>query len=424
MYETGGPSTGTMEIPRGNSPGVLWVDVGDGDVHRSYAVAEGARLVLGSGQACDVVLADRMVSARHCEVACEKGVLWVRDLASKNGVYAGGAQVQQARLGPGACFAVGRVACCVRSDSRPVEEHLPLPGVIGTSAAMMRVASDTRRLAKLSVPILIRGATGTGKEVVARAIHALSARAFGPFYGVNVGALPPSLAAAELFGHERGAFTGAGQVRKGAFLAAQGGTLFLDEIGEATWDVQVLLLRALEQREVLPLGSDRHVSVDVRIVAATWAALEDAVRARRFREDLLHRLAVGTIHLPDLRDRKSDIGILAEHLLWERREEVGQKRLTPAALGRLMVHEWPGNVRELSNVVFRAATRSEQEWVRARDVDAALGVHRASVGPLSQAAAQALVKSCDGNISTAARRCDVPRSTFRGWLTGRRGAGR
>lgn len=412
-----------MEIPQGSSLGVLWVDVGDGGGHRSYAVADGARLVFGSSRACDVVLADRMVSARHCELVREKGVLWVRDLDSKNGVYAGGAQVQQARLGPGACFTVGRVACCVRADCLPVEEHLPLPGVIGTSAAMMRVASDVRRLAKLSVPVLIRGATGTGKEVVARAIHALSVRAGGPFFGVNVGALPPSLAAAELFGHERGAFTGAGQVRKGAFLAAQGGTLFLDEIGEATWDVQVLLLRVLEQREVLPLGSDRHVPVDVRIVAATWAGLEDAVKDRRFREDLLHRLSVGTIHLPDLRDRKSDIGILAEHLLWERREEVGQKRLTPGALGRLMVHDWPGNVRELSNVVFRAATRSEQEWVRAGDVDAALGVHRANVGPLSQAAAQALVKSCDGNISTAAKRCDVPRSTFRGWLTGRRGGG-
>jgi len=134
---------------------------------------------------------------------------------------------------------------------------------------MMRLASDARRLARLAVPILIRGETGTGKEVVARAVHALSPRVSSPFYGVNVGALPSSLAASELFGHDRGAFTGAGQVRKGAFVAANGGTLFLDEIGEASWDVQVMLLRVLEQKEVLPLGSDRHVTVDVRVVAAT-----------------------------------------------------------------------------------------------------------------------------------------------------------
>jgi len=282
---------------------------------------------------------------------------------------------------------------------------------------MMKVAVTARKLARLPVPILVRGATGTGKELVARAIHALSPRVDGPFFGVNVGALPSSLAASELFGHERGAFTGAGQVRKGAFLAADGGTLFLDEIGEASWEVQVMMLRVLEQKEVLPLGSDRHVPVDVRVVAATWVGLEDAVRERRFREDLFHRLAVGTIVLPLLRERKTDIGILAEHLLWERRNEVGEKHLTAGAVGRLMVHDWPGNVRELSNVVLRSAARAEGVWVRARDVDWALGSNRLYVGPLSPQVAASLVDSCGGNVSEAAKRCDVPRSTFRGWLS-------
>lgn len=416
MYHAEGSTTATMEIPRDRRSSMYWIDVGDGNVHRSYAVGEGVRLVVGSAKASDIVLMDRMVSARHCELRLEDGVLWVRDLGSKNGIYAGGARVDCARLGEGSCFSVGRVACCVRSESESMESCLPLPGVVGTSAAMMRVAAQVRRVAKLSIPVLIRGETGTGKEVIAQTIHALSTRKEGIFFGVNVGALPPSLAAAELFGHDRGAFTGAGQVRKGAFQAAEGGTLFLDEIAEAPLDVQVLLLRALERKEVLPLGSDRHVAVDVRIVAATLAGLEEAVAKRRFREDLLHRLAVGTVQLPSLRERKSDIGILAEHFLWQRRDEVGVKRLTPGAMGRLMVHDWPGNVRELSNIVFRAAAQTDGEWVRARDVDVCLAARRTTVGPLSPTAAEALVIACRGNISIAARKCHVARSTFRGWL--------
>jgi DNA-binding NtrC family response regulator len=386
-------------------------------------VAEGVRLVVGSHLGCDIVVQDRTVSSQHCELVCKKGVLWVLDLGSKNGLYAGGARVKRAQLNLGSYFAVGRVPFFVRTDQGPVEDDEPLPGVVGTSSAMMRVASDVRRLARLSVPVLIRGATGTGKEKVAHAIHALSRRSEGPFCPLNVGAVPPSLAAAELFGHDRGAFTDAGHVRRGAFLSAHGGTLFLDEIGEVNADVQVLLLRALEQREVQPLGSDRRVSVDVRVVAATWAKLEDAVRARCFREDLFHRLAVGTIYLPPLAERKSDIGALVEHILGNHREEIGDKQLTPAALGRLMTHDWPGNVRELSNVVLRAAAKTDLGWIRGRDVDAALGTRSSVVGPLSQASARALVMSCDGKVATAAKRCGVPRTTFRGWLTGRRRGG-
>ena len=412
--------TGTMEIPRRASSEVFWLEVGDRHVHRSYAVAQGVRLVLGTNEACDVVLRDRTVSKRHCEVGCADGSLWVRDLGSKNGVYAGGARVEHAQLSPGSCFAVGRVPMCIRVKSAADVGVEPLPGVIGTSAPMMGVAAIARSLAKLSVPILIRGATGTGKDVVARAIHSLSARADGPFVPRNMGAIPTALAAAELFGHDRGAFTGASQSRKGAFMAAHGGTLFLDEIAEASGDVQVHLLRALEQREVQPLGSDRHIAVDVRVIAATWAPLEQTVTDRGFRQDLFHRLAVGTIHLPTLADRKADIGVLVEHILNKHRDEVGDRKIAPAALGRLMAYGWPGNVRELSNVVLRAAVLTEQPWLQARDVDAALGHQPSAAGRLSPSAAQALVKSCNGNVTIAAKRCGVPRSTFRGWLEGSR----
>jgi DNA-binding NtrC family response regulator len=158
------------------------------------------------------------------------------------------------------------------------------------------------------------------------------------------------------------------------------------------------------------------VQVDVRIISATWAPLEEAILARGFRQDLFHRLAVGTIQLPTLADRKSDIGPLTAHVLQARRLEVGERELTPAALGRLMTYDWPGNVRELNNVVLRAAVLSDNRWIQADDIEAALSSGRRTVGRLSPRAAKALVAECGGSVAAAARRCGVPRSTFRGWL--------
>ncbi len=383
--------TETVEVPEGKRSAVYWLEVGGGRAHQSFAVPNGVKLILGTHRECDVVVSDRTVSAHHCEIACTDGLLWVRDLESKNGTYAGGARVRKAQLKRGSCFSVGTTALSVRGGEEGSIDEAPLPGVIGTSTAMMEVAAEVRQLARLSVPVLIRGATGTGKDVVARALHLLSRRSNRPFVPINIGAIPPSLAASELFGHDRGAFTGAGNQRRGAFLAAQHGTLFLDEIGEASPDVQIHLLRVLEQREVQPVGSDTIIPVNVRIVAATWVDLERAVEAGSFRKDLD-----------------------------QRRDELGEKHLTPSALGRLTAHGWPGNVRELNNVVTRAAVKSQGSWIRAREIEAAFCQSRHSSRRLTKAAAQALVNKCNGLVSVAARECGVPRSTFRGWLEGRR----
>jgi DNA-binding NtrC family response regulator len=244
-------------------------------------------------------------------------------------------------------------------------------GLVGESPAIHRALREIRRVADLTTPVLVRGETGTGKELVAGALHQASVRSGGPFVAVNLAAVPPALAAAELFGVERGAFTGAFQERPGYFAMARGGTLFLDEIGDAPSDVQAMLLRAIETGEVQGVGAGRPQRVAVRLVAATDADLEAKVRDGRFRAPLLHRLAAHEIWLPPLRERRDDIGRLLLHFL---REELGQagalQRLaTPTAharpwlpaslVARLAESEWSGNVRQLRNVAKQIATSSK-----------------------------------------------------------------
>jgi two-component system nitrogen regulation response regulator GlnG len=243
------------------------------------------------------------------------------------------------------------------------EGPLPeLPSMVGQSAGLRRVREELARVADLDVPVLIRGETGTGKELVARALHQGSPRRQGPFLSVNLGALPKELVIAELFGAQRGAFTGANKDREGLFRAAHGGTLFLDEVGEASPEVQVALLRVLETGEVFPVGSHSPVSVDVRLLTATDANLEARIGEGLFRAPLLHRLAGYEIHLPPLRERREDIGLLFHHFAREELERLGElHRLSstdpraepwlPTALAvRLVRHAWPGNIRQLRNV--------------------------------------------------------------------------
>src|SRR6267154_786143 len=231
-----------------------------------------------------------------------------------------------------------------------------LPGMIGSSPAMQEVYELVRMVAHRDTAVLVNGETGTGKELVAGAIHQLSKRSRHPFVIVNCAAIPESLLEAELFGHARGAFTGAVQSRLGRIHVAQGGTLFLDEIGELPLSMQAKLLRFLQNGEVQRLGSSDVYRVDVRVVCATNVRLPELVKARQFREDLYYRLAVFPIELPPLRNRTGDVAELADHFLKKFSDEAGfpLKKLTPAALGSLEQRRWPGNVRELQHVLERA----------------------------------------------------------------------
>jgi len=261
--------------------------------------------------------------------------------------------------------------------------------IICRGIAMKRVILRARRVALRSVPVLIEGETGTGKELLARAIHHASPRRARPFVAVNCGAIPSELVESELFGHEKGAFTGATVSRKGHFVEADGGTLFLDEVGELPKPVQVKLLRALQEGEILAVGTSRSRSVDVRVIAATNRSLLDELTAGTFREDLFHRLAVAVLRLPALRERREDLPPLIDAVLAqvnrEGREQPGfvEKRLSSGARNILLGHPWPGNVRELQNTLRRAAIWTPEPTVKAEDVREALlplpGAHEGGI---------------------------------------------
>ncbi|HWM90987.1 MAG TPA: sigma-54 dependent transcriptional regulator [Thermoanaerobaculia bacterium] len=253
---------------------------------------------------------------------------------------------------------------------RPVSEpSLPRYGFVGESEPILEIRRQIRQVADLEVPVLLLGETGTGKELLAQAIHQASARRAHPYLAVNMGAIPPSLAAAELFGAAKGAYTGADQKRRGFFSRADGGTLFLDEIGEVPPEVQPLLLRALENGEIQPVGTEQIQRVDVRTIAATDSDLEAAIASGRFRAPLLHRLSGYEIRIPPLRQRRDDIGRLLLHFLRQELEAVGEAhRLEPAPadrpwlhaslVARLALYDWPGNVRQLRNVARTIAVES------------------------------------------------------------------
>ena len=253
----------------------------------------------------------------------------------------------------------GRPLPIMPSQPHKVAENFsseaPLPGMIGQAGSMQRLYRMARLVARRDTSVLITGATGTGKELVARAIHKLSRRCSRPFVVVNCAALPESLMESELFGHSRGAFTGAVQSRSGRIEAAQGGTLFLDEIGDVPFGVQSKLLRFLEQHEIQRLGSAEPVRVDVRVVAATNADLSTLVREGKFREDLLYRLSVFPLELPSLRQHAEDIAPLAEYFLRACCGNAPAPRMDAEFVRVLKAHPWPGNVRELQHVVERAA---------------------------------------------------------------------
>src|SRR5262245_28685415 len=250
-----------------------------------------------------------------------------------------------------------------------VRERFGLPGLMATSAEMVQVLDVVGRVAPTDATVLIRGESGTGKEIIAKAVHHASNRAAGRFVAINCGALPETLLDSEMFGHVKGAFTGAGANKKGLFEEAHRGTLFLDEIGEMAPGLQVKLLRALQSGEVRSVGSTQAITVDTRVVAATNRDLDPMIRQGTFREDLFYRLNVIPILLPPLRERREDIPLLAEHFLARFAQRQGRVlRLSAGAMERLLRYPWPGNVRELENAMERTAILARDEMLEPEDL--------------------------------------------------------
>jgi two-component system response regulator HydG len=263
----------------------------------------------------------------------------------------------------------------LRRLRQEVDKARGLGEIVGESPVMRQLLALVERVAVSDATVLILGESGTGKELLSRTLHRVGPRADGPFVAFDCSALAPSLLEAELFGHEKGAFTGAGKARRGLFREAHGGTIFLDEIGDVAASIQNKLLRVLQEREIKPVGGDRFVQVDVRVVAATNKDLKQLVARGEFREDLYWRLAVVPIQVPPLRERKEDIPLLAAHILARRRgaaKHVGGRyptQISPGAMQRLLAYHWPGNIRELENVLSRAAILCDGDRIRSDDLD-------------------------------------------------------
>jgi two-component system response regulator GlrR len=294
-------------------------------------------------------------------------------------------------------------------------------GIVCRSSRMQEVLGEARRAAMSDVSVLIQSESGTGKELLARAMHRASPRRNGPFVAVNCSAIPEQLLESELFGHVRGAFTGATRDRVGLMQEADGGTLFLDEIGDMPLVFQAKLLRALQEREVRPVGSNRSLPVDVRVISATHNDLEQALAEGRFREDLYYRLNVVQLELPPLRERKADIPLLANHCLEQAAARSGkpQRTFSPEALERLVAAPWPGNVRQLMNVVEQTVLLTPGRVIPASQVDKALRHRTERLESLAMARdgferdyLVRLLQITDGNVSQAARIAERNRTEF------------
>ncbi len=383
---------------------------------------------LGTAEGNDVVLDDEYASGRHAHVALRDGRVMVQDLDSRNGVFLDEGKIGLAEARDGSTLRLGTSELRIERVSRRDEQQSliqkqALRAWVGRSEVSERVRRVVGRIADNDAPVLVTGETGTGKEVTASMLHRASPRAQGPFVALNCGALSPSLIESELFGHVKGAFTGATGRKAGAFESANGGTLFLDEIGELPLDLQPLLLRALETGVIQRVGSNQEVKVDVRVVAATNRDLEAEVASDRFRGDLYHRLAVLGIELPTLRERIADVADLAGHFVRQTLPAGERVTLTKEAVHKLELHAWPGNVRELRNVIQRAVLMRASDIIDVDDIHFKVNSLGNLVSARSQmssrrladvernAIIEELVRS-RGNRSAAADALGISRSTL------------
>ncbi len=349
-----GDGARVLELPR---CALVVLNGGDRGAERQIG-ADAFRI--GKSTENDLVLADDTVSRTHCEIVREKKGYLLRDLGSTNGTKVDGTRIKEVYLAPGALISVGKVEIRVKPYAERIEllpsERDSFGEAVGSTVAMREIFGLLERLAPTDATVLLGGESGTGKDVLARAIHQHSRREGKPFVVVDCGAVVGTLVESELFGHERGAFTGATATRQGAFELANGGTLFLDEIGELPLDLQPKLLRALEQRSFRRVGGNKEIRVDIRVIAASKRNLKMEVERGKFREDLYFRLAVVPVDVPPLRERRADVPRLVASLLDRFSRTTGRPmRIRPEVVEALRGHDWPGNVRELRNVIERAA---------------------------------------------------------------------
>jgi two-component system response regulator GlrR len=389
----------------------LRLRVTDGpDAGKTFA-SRNERIVLGTHESADLVLADPAVSRFHCEIALVGERVRIRDLGSRNGTLVDSVSIIEAHLHVGAVIAIGATKLVFAVDQATVQVPLSsgdrLGRLVGRSLAMRSVFARLERAAASDSTVLLEGETGTGKEAAAEEIHAASSRRGKPFVVVDCGAIPLELMESELFGHDKGAFTGAHAERQGAFAAAHGGTLFLDEIGELAPTLQPKLLRALERREIKPLGRTAYQVVDVRVIAATHRDLRAEVNAKRFRADLFYRLAVVDVHLPALRERPEDLPLLVDHLLAAFGAAAARVK-TPELLAQLATHSWPGNVRELRNYLERCIALDTIEPL-AVDAKATGGAMRQAKESWERAYLEELLSRHDNNVSAASRAAGIDR---------------
>ncbi len=391
----------------------------EGRTNRDEDVVIGERVTLGRGDENDVRLFDETASRRHATLSRVAGRVVLEDLGSGNGTKVNGTRVPRAILCDGDVIAIGAVRLrflteeAARRPTRIVSDEGPVasskgphpeparrpgpraheaPPLLGASPVMRRLVETVDRIAPTDSVVLIRGETGTGKELVARRLHAGSARRGGPFVALNCAALVEGLLESELFGHERGAFTGADARREGRIAAAAGGTLFLDEVGELSPALQAKLLRVLSDRTFTRVGGHDTLRMDCRLVAATHRDLPAMITAGRFREDLWYRIAVVTLDCPALRDRGDDVDLLTDAIVARVATRLARTAptFTPEARARWRAHRWPGNVRELENAIERLLVMTTGDTIGERDLPAELGAKTAPAAARGPATTEVL----------------------------------
>ncbi len=411
-----------------------------GDNAGHELLVERERVTLGRSSVCDLVIADGSVSGIHCEILTTPQGHLLRDLDSTNGIFMLGHRVRQVFLRPGSEFQTGNNL--IRFESLNTMVKIPLSTrdhfgrALGHSVKMREIFAVLEKVAASDLSVLLRGETGTGKELLAAGIHSYSLRKNRPFVVLDCAAVPPNIIESTLFGHEKGAFTGAEQTRRGVFEEAHGGTLFIDEVAELDQSLQPKLLRVLEQHEVQRVGGVRTVKVDVRIVAATHRDVRALVDRGLFREDLFYRLSVVEVDIPALRERPEDIPLLVHRFLEEAPShgittKQDSKQIDAEALLLLQSHSWPGNVRQLYNVLERAVQLGEGPTICKQDLklDIPASEERAHWRvdwrmPYKEAKARlieqferrylaSLMDEVDGNLSRASREAGLARHHIR-----------